>query len=130
MSKIVLRKQIPSSYTLLQKYFLSLLFEELANKKETKPKPNMKKHFIMGLCLMATLISFSSCKQTEKEQPKYITDVQAHRGGMGLLPANTLEAMKNAVDEAKAVADYITENDNNHDGIAEIIDRLILKGEK
>lgn len=58
----------------------------------------MKKHLIMGLCLMATLISFSSCKQTEKEQPKYIVDVQAHRGGMGLLPANTLEAMKNAVD--------------------------------
>ena len=58
----------------------------------------MKKHLIMGLCLMATLISFSSCKQTEKEQQKYIVDVQAHRGGMGLLPANTLEAMKNAVD--------------------------------
>lgn len=39
----------------------------------------MKKHFIMSLCLMATLISFSSCKLTEnKEQPKYIVDVQAH----------------------------------------------------
>lgn len=35
-------------------------------------------------------------------------------------------AMKNAVDEAKAVADYVTENDNNHDGIAEVIDKLIL----
>lgn len=39
-------------------------------------------------------------------------------------------AMKNAVDEAKIAADYITENDNNHDGIAEIIDKLILGGEK
>ena len=58
----------------------------------------MNKHFTFGLCLMATLISFSSCKQTEKEQPQYIVDVQAHRGGMGLLPTNTLEAMKNAVD--------------------------------
>ena len=58
----------------------------------------MKKHLTMGLCLMATLISFSSCKQAEKEQPQYIVDVQAHRGGMGLRPANTLEAMKNAVD--------------------------------
>ena len=58
----------------------------------------MKKHITLGLWLIATLISFSSCKQTEKEQPKYIVDVQAHRGGMGLLPANTLEAMKNAVD--------------------------------
>ena len=35
-------------------------------------------------------------------------------------------AMKNAVNEVKAVADYITENDNEHDGIAEVIDRLIL----
>ena len=36
-------------------------------------------------------------------------------------------AMKNAVEEAKAAADYITENDNNHDGIAEVIDKLILE---
>ncbi len=35
-------------------------------------------------------------------------------------------AMKNAVDEAKHVADYVTENDNDQDGIAEVIDRLIL----
>jgi len=35
-------------------------------------------------------------------------------------------AMKNAVDEVKAVADYVTENDNEHDGIAEVIDRFIL----
>ena len=58
----------------------------------------MKKHFVMGLCLIATLFSLSTCQQTKvQEQPKYIVDVQAHRGGMGLLPANTLEAMKNAV---------------------------------
>ena len=35
-------------------------------------------------------------------------------------------AMKNASDETKAVADYITENDNDHDGISEVIDKLIL----
>lgn len=59
----------------------------------------MKKHFIMSLCLSAILFSFSFCQQTKvKEQPKYVVDIQAHRGGMGLLPANTLEAMKNAVD--------------------------------
>jgi glycerophosphoryl diester phosphodiesterase len=59
----------------------------------------MKKHFVMGLCLIATLFSLSTCQQIKvQEQPKYIVDVQAHRGGMGLLPANTLEAMKNAVD--------------------------------
>lgn len=59
----------------------------------------MKSYFMKGLCLMFSLMTFCSCKQSEnKEQPKYIVDVQAHRGGMGLLPANTLEAMKNAVD--------------------------------
>ena len=59
----------------------------------------MKIHLIMGLCMMTMLTSLCSCQQTEKkEQPKYIVDVQAHRGGMGLLPANTLESMKNAVD--------------------------------
>ena len=35
-------------------------------------------------------------------------------------------AMQNAIDEVKMVADYITEHDHNHDGIAEVIDRLIL----
>lgn len=35
-------------------------------------------------------------------------------------------AMKNASDEVKMVADYVTENDNDHDGIAEVIERLIL----
>lgn len=35
-------------------------------------------------------------------------------------------AMINAASEAKAVANYITENDNDHDGIAEVIDKLIL----
>jgi len=35
-------------------------------------------------------------------------------------------AMKNAVDDVKAVADYVTENDNDNDGIAEVIDKLIL----
>ena len=59
----------------------------------------MKKYFIMGLCMISILISFNSCQQIEKkEQPQYIVDVQAHRGGMGLMPANTLHAMKNAVD--------------------------------
>ena len=59
----------------------------------------MIKYIIVAICFIMSSISFSSCKQSEnKEQPKYIVDVQAHRGGMGLLPANTLESMKNAVD--------------------------------
>ena len=40
--------------------------------------------------------------------------------------AHTGIAMANAIAEAKEAADYITENDNNHDGIAEVIHRLIL----
>lgn len=39
--------------------------------------------------------------------------------------AGTGVAMRNAVPEAKAAADYITERDNNHDGIAEVIERFL-----
>lgn len=39
--------------------------------------------------------------------------------GMGI-------AMKNAVEEAKQAADYVTECDNEHDAIAEIIEKFIL----
>lgn len=35
-------------------------------------------------------------------------------------------AMKNAIDEVKEAADYVTVNDNDHDAIAEVIDKLIL----
>lgn len=35
-------------------------------------------------------------------------------------------AMANGVDEVKAAADYITEHDCNHDGIAEVIERFML----
>ena len=35
-------------------------------------------------------------------------------------------AMKNGVDSVRAAADVITENDNNHDAIAEIIEKYIL----
>ena len=35
-------------------------------------------------------------------------------------------AMANAVAAAKAAADYVTERDNNHDGIAEVIRKFFL----
>lgn len=35
-------------------------------------------------------------------------------------------AMKNGIRELKAIADYVTENDNNHSAIAEIIEKFIL----
>ena len=34
--------------------------------------------------------------------------------------------MKNADEKVKRAADYITENDNNHDGVAEIIQKFVL----
>ncbi len=40
--------------------------------------------------------------------------------------ANIGIAVKNAVQEAKDVADYITINDNNHDAIAEVISKFIF----
>ena len=44
--------------------------------------------------------------------------------------ANIGIAVKNAVQEAKDAADYITENDNNHDAIAEVISRFIFNEER
>lgn len=35
-------------------------------------------------------------------------------------------AMKNGIQEVKDAADYVTENDNNHDAIAEVIEKFIL----
>lgn len=35
-------------------------------------------------------------------------------------------AMKNGIDDIKKTADYVTENDNNHDAIAEVIEKFIL----
>ena len=35
-------------------------------------------------------------------------------------------AMKNGIKELKNVADYVTENDNNHDAIAEVIEKFVL----
>ena len=34
-------------------------------------------------------------------------------------------AMANAIPDAKAVADYVTQRDNNHDGVAEIIEKFL-----
>lgn len=36
-------------------------------------------------------------------------------------------AMANAIDTVKAHADYITVRDNNHDGIAEVVEKFLLK---
>ena len=41
--------------------------------------------------------------------------------------AGTGVAMANATQEVKAIADYITKSDNDHDGISEIIDKFILQ---
>ena len=38
--------------------------------------------------------------------------------------AGTSVAMANGTDEVKAVADYITQRDNNHDGIAEVVEKF------
>jgi hydroxymethylpyrimidine pyrophosphatase-like HAD family hydrolase len=35
-------------------------------------------------------------------------------------------AMVNGTAEAKAAANYVTEHDNNHDGIAEVVEKFLL----
>lgn len=42
-----------------------------------------------------------------------------------LLAAGTGVAVANAVPEAKAAADYVTERDNNHDAILEVVERFL-----
>ena len=41
--------------------------------------------------------------------------------------AGTGVAVANAREELKSVADFITENDNNHGAIAEVIHKFIIK---
>ena len=36
-------------------------------------------------------------------------------------------AMCNGMDEVKAAAQYITKNDNNHDGIAEVVEQFFYE---
>ena len=55
----------------------------------------MKHITFLVAAFAATIVTMTSCQQDSQE---YVVDVQAHRGGMGLRPANTLEAMKNAID--------------------------------
>ena len=35
-------------------------------------------------------------------------------------------AMANGIPAAKALADYVTTRDNNHDGIAEVVEKFML----
>ena len=44
-----------------------------------------------------------------------------------LLAAGTGIAMKNAAPEVKESADYITRYDNEHDGLADAVELLILR---
>ena len=54
--------------------------------------------------------------------------------GLMLMPAllafaGTGVAMRNAEDAVKEVADYVTAADNNHDGVAEAVEKFILREE-
>ena len=47
--------------------------------------------------ILLSLLLVAGCA-TQPKAPQYVTDVQAHRGGMGLYPEESLAAMLNAVD--------------------------------
>lgn len=49
------------------------------------------KNIYIALCAVFTCISYTAAAQEK-------LDVQAHRGGRGLMPENTIPAMKNAID--------------------------------
>ena len=48
--------------------------------------------------LVLTAGLFTSCASAQKTTMKNNLDLQAHRGGRGLMPENTIAAMKNAID--------------------------------
>ena len=52
----------------------------------------------MNKLLLAALAVLAVSCSTAPQQKVYVTDVQAHRGGMGLYPEESLAAMLNAVD--------------------------------
>lgn len=59
----------------------------------------------------------SDCTIAVGDERNDITMLQAAHIGV---------AVKNAVWDVKDVADYVTENDNNHDAIAEVIEKFVL----
>lgn len=94
-----------------------------------------------------TLDSFYSCASYVEIVPRGINKgwaILELATKMGIAPENTIAvgdtandytmiqtagvgvAMQNGTDEVKAVADYITERDNNHSGVAEVIQRFML----
>ena len=42
-----------------------------------------------------------------------------------IIEAGTGVAMCNGIESVRAAADYITQNDNNHDGVAEVVDKFL-----
>jgi hypothetical protein len=46
---------------------------------------------------------------------------------MMLKEAGTAVAVSNALDSIKEIADYVTENDNEHEGVREVLEKLILQ---
>ena len=55
----------------------------------------MKTRSLIGLAALAAVLV--ACAPSRPQQKVYVTDVQAHRGGMGLYPEESLDAMLNAV---------------------------------
>lgn len=44
-----------------------------------------------------------------------------------IVEAGTGVAMRNGIPAVKAAADYITQNDNNHDGVAEVVEKFLYE---
>lgn len=101
---------------------------------------------ILGVCPECTLINFTgekwrrfAAKNSDKEtalntlvnyidiEPSDIIAFGDDTNDLGMLKiAGTAIAVSNAIDEIKAVADYITDS-NDQDGVARFLDKMILK---
>lgn len=58
----------------------------------------MKHYFVLATCLLLASCSGANKSKEIASESVYSLDEQAHRGGRGLMPENTIAAMKDAID--------------------------------
>lgn len=104
-----LEAQINSSYSDVEAFFSCKEYLEIV------PKGVHKGNALIRLCNLLGMDVADSVAAGDEENDLAM-----------LKAAGTGCAMANAVDAVKQVADYVTVNDNNHDGIAEIVYKFLL----
>ena len=82
---------------------------------EIVPKGLNKGNAVRNMCRMLGIDLADTIAAGDEEND--LTMIEA--AGVGV-------AMANGIPAAKALADYVTTRDNNHDGIAEVVEKFML----